>query len=54
MVIPKSYTKDKVDNIDMIAKDVRIIDQDGKNTHRGRIEVRNEGILRDHTRKWTR
>jgi hypothetical protein len=28
----------------MIAMDVRIIDQEGKNTHKGRVEVRNEGI----------
>lgn len=28
----------------MIAKDVRIIDYDGKTSYRGRVEVRNEGI----------
>ncbi len=39
----RSYTIAKVDNIDMIAKDVRIIDYDGKTSYRGRVEVRNEG-----------
>ena len=28
----------------MIAKDVRIIDNDGKTSYRGRVEIRNEGI----------
>jgi len=40
----KSYTIAKVDNVDMIAKDVRILDSDGKSTFRGRLEIRNEGI----------
>jgi Scavenger receptor cysteine-rich domain/LCCL domain len=40
----KSYTIAKVDNIDMIYKDVRIVDSNGLLNFKGRLEMRNEGI----------
>ena len=39
----RSYTIAKVDNIDMIARDVRILDSNGKPSFKGRLELRNEG-----------
>ena len=40
----RSYAIGKVDNIDMIEKDVRILDNDGKHSNRGRVEIRYNGI----------
>ena len=40
----KSYTVAKVDNIDLVEKDLRIIDNFGKLSHSGRLEIRKEGV----------
>eukprot|EP00340_Litonotus_pictus_P002490 CAMPEP_0170519088 /NCGR_PEP_ID=MMETSP0209-20121228/4623_1 /TAXON_ID=665100 ORGANISM="Litonotus pictus, Strain P1" /NCGR_SAMPLE_ID=MMETSP0209 /ASSEMBLY_ACC=CAM_ASM_000301 /LENGTH=1885 /DNA_ID=CAMNT_0010804883 /DNA_START=79 /DNA_END=5736 /DNA_ORIENTATION=- len=39
----KSYTVAKVDNIDMVEKDVRIVDEKGNITNEGRVEFRMQG-----------
>jgi hypothetical protein len=43
-VSKKSYSITKVDNIDMVSKDVRILDSDGKSSPKGRLEMRNDGV----------
>jgi hypothetical protein len=40
----RSYSIAKIDNIDMIANDVRIIDSEGRTTYRGRLEIRSQGV----------
>ena len=40
----KSYTISKIENIDMISMDVRILDSDGKSSYKGRLEIRNDGV----------
>lgn len=39
----KSYVISKVDNIDLVEKDIRILDDKGENTHTGRLEIRLNG-----------
>jgi len=39
----KSYTISKVDNVDLIEKDIRILDHKGKISHEGRVEIRLNG-----------
>ena len=39
----KSFTVAKVDNIDMVEKDIRIVDYNGNITHEGRVEFRMDG-----------
>ena len=40
----RSYTIAKVDNIDMIEHDVRILDSEGKSSYKGRIDIRYQGV----------
>jgi len=40
----KSFVLAKVDNIDMVEKDIRIVDYKGTPTNEGRLEMRYEGI----------
>ena len=40
----RSYTIGRIDNIDMIEKDVRIVDNEGKLSNKGRVEIRYGGV----------
>ena len=40
----KSYVVSKIDNIDLVEKDIRILDDKGKLSHKGRLEIRKEGV----------
>lgn len=40
----RSYTITRVDNNDMINKDVRILDYNGNPSYKGRVELRNNGV----------
>lgn len=41
--IKKSYSVSKIDNVDLVEKDFRILNADGKLSNKGRIEVRVDG-----------
>lgn len=43
-VSKRSFTITKVDNIDLINKDVRILDFNGNPSYKGRVEIRNDGV----------
>jgi len=40
----KSFTTFKIDNIDLAASDLRIVDANGEISFEGRVEVRNTGL----------